>query len=217
MTAPSAAPVGDLDSDNAVPDLTATVIVSSGSTPTRLCWTLLPNNSPAVWRLPARMPGPSTATVHHHVRAAWQGHRRRVRALGPQPPARVHPRRRHRDHPGPLVGRRGTRGVAGRRQRPAEQAAPQRDTFDLGDNWQHLCTVAPQRADPLETLGIIPDRPLPCWGWGWGDIPDQYGRHWNGDDGSNPMPKAPSGADRPAADLARVGNPAGAAGRVTPG
>jgi hypothetical protein len=34
--------------------------------------------------------------------------------------------------------------------------------FDLGDNWQHLCTVAPQRADPLETLGIIPVGPLPC-------------------------------------------------------
>jgi Plasmid pRiA4b ORF-3-like protein len=57
------------------------------------------------------------------------------------------------------------------RLRPGEQFAY---TFDLGDNWQHLCTVAPQRADPLETLGIIPDRPLPCWGWG--DIPDQYGR-----------------------------------------
>jgi hypothetical protein len=48
------------------------------------------------------------------------------------------------------------------RLRPGEQFAY---TFDLGDNWQHLCTVAPQRADPLETLGIIPDKPLPCWGW----------------------------------------------------
>jgi hypothetical protein len=47
------------------------------------------------------------------------------------------------------------------RLRPGEQFAY---TFDLGDNWQHLCTVAPQRADPLETLGIMPDRPLPCWG-----------------------------------------------------
>jgi Plasmid pRiA4b ORF-3-like protein len=45
------------------------------------------------------------------------------------------------------------------RLRPAEQFAY---TFDLGDNRQHLCTVAPQRADPLETLGIIPDKPLPC-------------------------------------------------------
>jgi len=48
--------------------------------------------------------------------------------------------------------------------------------FDLGDNWQHLCTVGPKLADPMETLGTVPDRPLPCWGWG--DIPDQYGRRW---------------------------------------
>ena len=30
------------------------------------------------------------------------------------------------------------------RLRPGEQFA---HTFDLGDNWQHLCTVAPQRAE----------------------------------------------------------------------
>jgi len=78
-------------------------------------------------------------------------------------------------------------------QRPGEQFAY---TFDLGDNWQHLCTVAQQRADPLETLGIIPVGSVPCWGWG--DIPDQYGRRWDGDDGSSPMPKAPNGlADLP--------------------
>ena len=63
--------------------------------------------------------------------------------------------------------------------------------FDLGDNWQHLCTIADGLADPLETLGIIPDRPLP-W-WGWGSIPDQYGRDWNGDDGDTPPPPAPDG------------------------
>jgi hypothetical protein len=63
--------------------------------------------------------------------------------------------------------------------------------FDLGDNWQHLCTVGPKLADPMETLGVVPDSPLPCWGWG--DIPDQYGRRWNGDDGSTPMPPAPDG------------------------
>jgi Plasmid pRiA4b ORF-3-like protein len=68
--------------------------------------------------------------------------------------------------------------------------------FDLGDNWQHLCTVGPKLADPLESLGTVPDRPLPCWGWG--DIPDQYGRRWNGDDGSTPMPPTPDGmADLP--------------------
>ena len=63
--------------------------------------------------------------------------------------------------------------------------------FDLGDYWQHLCTVGPQLADPVETLGVVSDRPLPCWGWG--DIPDQYGRRWNGDDGEAFMPPAPDG------------------------
>jgi hypothetical protein len=54
--------------------------------------------------------------------------------------------------------------------------------FDLGDNWQHLCTVADGLADPMEALGIIPDRPVP-W-WGWGSIPDTSTavhlthRHW---------------------------------------
>jgi len=43
----------------------------------------------------------------------------------------------------------------------------------------------------METLGIIPDRPLP-W-FGWGDIPDQYGRRWNGDDGETPPPPRPDG------------------------
>jgi hypothetical protein len=50
--------------------------------------------------------------------------------------------------------------------------------FDLGDHWAHLCTVSRQRIDPLETLGVVPDRPLPSWGWG--DVPDQYGRRWDG-------------------------------------
>ena len=77
--------------------------------------------------------------------------------------------------------------------------------FDLGDNWQHLCTVAPKLADPLETLGTVPDRPVPCGGWGV--IPDQYGRGWNGDDGSTPAPPAPSGCSA-------LGIPAAFAGRA---
>jgi Plasmid pRiA4b ORF-3-like protein len=72
------------------------------------------------------------------------------------------------------------------RLRPGDQFAY---TFDLGDSWQHLCTVAPKLADPQETLGIMPDRPLPAWGWG--DIPDQYGRRWNGDDGETRRPPRP--------------------------
>jgi hypothetical protein len=71
---------------------------------------------------------------------------------------------------------------------PGEQFAY---VFDLGDNWQHLCTVEAERVDPLEELGILPDRPLPRWGWG--TIPDQYGRRWNDDDGGSPVPKSPDG------------------------
>ena len=67
--------------------------------------------------------------------------------------------------------------------------------FDLGDDWAHLCTVGPERIDPVETLGILPDRPLPYWGWG--DIPDQYRRRWDGDDGESPRPKDPTCADLP--------------------
>ncbi len=51
--------------------------------------------------------------------------------------------------------------------------------------------MEPKLADPMDSFGTVPDRPLPCWGWG--DIPDQYGRRWNGDDSSTPMPPAPDG------------------------
>lgn len=68
-------------------------------------------------------------------------------------------------------------------------------TFDLGDNWTHLCTVAQDRIDPLEELGIEPNQPLPYWGWG--DIPDQYGRRWDGDDGEGPPPPYPGLTDLP--------------------
>ena len=36
------------------------------------------------------------------------------------------------------------------RLRPGEQFLY---TFDLGDDWTHLCTVGPQRIDPAESLG----------------------------------------------------------------
>ncbi|GAA2097321.1 IS1096 element passenger TnpR family protein [Actinomadura alba] len=61
--------------------------------------------------------------------------------------------------------------------------------FDLGDDWAHLCTVDDQRIDPMEELGRAPGRPVPYLGWG--DIPDQYGRRWDDDDGHDPLPKAP--------------------------
>lgn len=47
-------------------------------------------------------------------------------------------------------------------------------TFDLGDNWTHRCVVDEQKIDPAQTLGVLPVVPLPYWGWG--AIPDQYGR-----------------------------------------
>ena len=46
--------------------------------------------------------------------------------------------------------------------------------FDLGDSWQHRCTVAHEKADPLEEYGMVPKVPVVTWGWG--SIPDQYGR-----------------------------------------
>jgi hypothetical protein len=67
--------------------------------------------------------------------------------------------------------------------------------FDLGDDWAHLCTVGAQRIDPVEALGILPGMPLPYWGWG--DIPDQYRRQWDGDDGDSPQPTDPGVADLP--------------------
>jgi hypothetical protein len=55
--------------------------------------------------------------------------------------------------------------------------------FDLGDNWQHRCTVEPEKGDPLEEYGIVPERPVAIWGWG--SIPDQYGRRSFDDDGED--------------------------------
>ena len=46
--------------------------------------------------------------------------------------------------------------------------------FDLGDDWRHRCRVLEQKADPLEEYGSVPKLPVAIWGWG--SIPDQYGR-----------------------------------------
>ena len=46
--------------------------------------------------------------------------------------------------------------------------------FDLGDDWRHRCEVQSVDADPEQEYGAPPDTPVPIWGWGW--IPDQYGR-----------------------------------------
>ncbi|NMH97961.1 IS1096 element passenger TnpR family protein [Pseudonocardia acidicola] len=62
-------------------------------------------------------------------------------------------------------------------------------TFDLGDDWNHLCTVAEQGVDPFDVLGIQPRQPLAFDGWG--DVPDQYGRRWDDDPGDGPLPPDP--------------------------
>jgi hypothetical protein len=50
-----------------------------------------------------------------------------------------------------------------------------RYTFDLGDDWRHRCRVE-EKIDPhlLFEAGSLPREPVVIWGWGW--IPDQYGR-----------------------------------------
>jgi hypothetical protein len=55
--------------------------------------------------------------------------------------------------------------------------------FDLGDNWQHRCVVGPEKADPIDEYGIVPEQPVAIWGWG--SIPDQYGRRSFDDDGED--------------------------------
>lgn len=67
--------------------------------------------------------------------------------------------------------------------------------FDLGDDWAHLCTVGEQRLDPEQALGFVPDGPVPYWGWG--DLPDQYRRRWDGDDTVSPPPPDPQLSDLP--------------------
>jgi hypothetical protein len=75
---------------------------------------------------------------------------------------------------------------------PGEQFAY---VFDFGDDWAHLCTVGARRIDPLDELGTLPAEPQPYYGWG--DLPDQYGRRW-ADDGRSREPRRPA---RPLADL----------------
>jgi pRiA4b ORF-3-like protein len=67
--------------------------------------------------------------------------------------------------------------------------------FDLGDDWAHLCTVGDSAIDPVETVGLAPETPLPYVGWG--AIPDQYGTAWSPDDGDTPLPPDPELRDLP--------------------
>ena len=46
--------------------------------------------------------------------------------------------------------------------------------FDFGDGWRHRCTVKRAGLDPADEYGVKPKGPVAVWGWG--SIPDQYGR-----------------------------------------
>lgn len=46
--------------------------------------------------------------------------------------------------------------------------------FDFGDSWEHRCTVLETEVDPEEVYGKRPKGPVAIFGWG--TLPDQYGR-----------------------------------------
>lgn len=68
-----------------------------------------------------------------------------------------------------------------------------RYVFDLDDWWVHRCTVGPGRVDPLVEVGRVPDVPRPSFGWG--SLPDQHGRRWDGDGVLTEQPPPPEGPD----------------------
>ena len=51
--------------------------------------------------------------------------------------------------------------------------------FDFGDSWEHRCTAIDVTMEPEEKYGQKPHRPIPVFGWG--TLPDQYGRTTPGD------------------------------------
>jgi hypothetical protein len=46
--------------------------------------------------------------------------------------------------------------------------------FDFGDSWLHRCTILETEVAPDDVYGKRPKGPVAIWGWG--SIPDQYGR-----------------------------------------
>lgn len=68
--------------------------------------------------------------------------------------------------------------------------------FDFGDSWLHLCQRESDSSDPEDVLGVTLAHPTACWGWG--QLPDQYGRRWPDDDGAGPAPVDPGDTDLPA-------------------
>lgn len=67
-----------------------------------------------------------------------------------------------------------------------------RYVFDFGDQWTHRCTVT----GVLEAPDLPVPRPrAPLALFGWGALPDQYGRRWADDDGESPVPAQPADPD----------------------
>lgn len=62
--------------------------------------------------------------------------------------------------------------------------------FDLTAGWGHLCTVHDETADPAQLVSR-PAVNAPTTVYGWGDLPDQDGRTWRGDDGTGRPPLPP--------------------------
>jgi hypothetical protein len=52
--------------------------------------------------------------------------------------------------------------------------------FDFGDEWIHECVVEASKVDPVDAYGEAPVEPVAIFGWG--TIPDQYGRITDGGD-----------------------------------
>ena len=62
--------------------------------------------------------------------------------------------------------------------------------FDFGDEWIRECMVQPEKVDPVHAYGEVPANPVPIFGWG--TIPDQYGRLTDGsDDETQTEPEIP--------------------------
>lgn len=69
--------------------------------------------------------------------------------------------------------------------------------FDHTERWTYLCTVGSARIDPVLDVHSLP-APGPTALWGWGTIPDQYGREWDTDDGTAAIPPRPDDQQLPA-------------------
>lgn len=56
--------------------------------------------------------------------------------------------------------------------------------FDVGEGWEHDCRLEAVAVDPVDEYGDVPDGPVPLYGWG--TIPDQYGRTIEDDEDDAP-------------------------------